>query len=118
MQTTYPIATPILEISAQKFIQGKRVVYQFAITVEQFDDIMPEKVEVDVIGDHNRRFTPKHAETIEDYLRTIDEWVLGPITICASAEWIQFKPYHGVQTLPWARLQCVAYGRKSEYVAR
>ena len=85
----------VLETPAQMFVQGQRTVFQFALTVEQFDDVMPEEVEIDVISDHNRRFTPKHSEGIEDYLRLTDEWVLGPITICAATEWVQFEPFDG-----------------------
>ena len=86
---------PVLETPAQMFVQGQRTVYQFALSVEQFDDVMPEKVEVDVIGDHNRRFTPKHSEGIEEYLRLTDEWVLGTVTISAAEEWVQFEPFAG-----------------------
>ena len=95
MQTVHPTSSPILEAPAQKFMQGERIVYQFALSAEQFDDLMPEKVEIDVISDHNRRFTPKHAEGIEEYLRLTDDWVLGPVTICAAEDWVRFTPYPG-----------------------
>ena len=95
MNSNYGGQIAILETPAQKFVQGERIVYQFALSAEQFDDVMPEKVEVDVIGDHNRRFTPKHAQGIEEYLRLTDEWVLGPVTISTAERWVQFEPYTG-----------------------
>ena len=90
-----PRPTLVLEASAHRLMQGGRTVYYFALSVEQFDDALPEEVDAKVIRESQRRFIPTHARAIEDYLSATDQWVLGPITLCIDPRFVKFKPYEG-----------------------
>ena len=109
-----PEPTPVLEASAYRFKQGRRIVYYTALTVAQFDDALPEEIDTDIIKD-NRRFILSHAKSIEDYLRTTDAWVLGPVTLSIAPQYVEFKPYPG-QTKndsPIVGRLCVTTGSRS-----
>ena len=86
--------TPVIETSAHQIKQGGRTVYYTAVPVAQFDDALPEEIDTQIIKD-NRRFIPSHAKAIEDYLRTTDAWVLGPVTLSIDPEYVEFEPYDG-----------------------
>ena len=90
-----PRPTSVLETSAHRLMQGGRTVYYFALSVEQFDDALPEEVDAKVIRESQRRFIPSHARAIEDYLGKTDQWVLGPITLCIDPRYVKFQPYEG-----------------------
>ena len=90
-----PRPNSVLEAPAHRFMQGGRIVYCFVLSIEQFDDALPEEVDAKVIRDSQRRFIPSHAKNIEDYLSSTDKWVLGPITLCIDPRFVEFKPYDG-----------------------
>lgn len=90
-----PKPTSILETPAHRLMQGGRTVYYFALSIDQFDDALPEEVDAKMIRESQRRFIPSHARAIEDYLSTTDKWVLGPITLCISPRYVEFEPYPG-----------------------
>ena len=63
---------------AQRFEQGRRTVYSFALDLATLDGLLPQRVEENVIKDANRRLTPSHAKAIQVYLANRPDWVLGP----------------------------------------
>ena len=87
--------TPVLEAPAHRLTQGERTVYYFALSMAQFDDVLPEEVDSKVIRESQRRFIPSHARGIEDYLSKTDKWVLGPVTLSIDPEFVLFEPYPG-----------------------
>ena len=90
-----PRPTSVLEASAHRFTQGGRTVYYLVLSIEQFDDALPEEVDAKVIRESQRRFIPSHARNIEAYLSNSDQWVLGPITLCIDPRFVEFEPYGG-----------------------
>ena len=89
-----PRSTPVIEVPAHQLKQGGRTVYYTALTIAQFDDALPEEIDTQIIKD-NRRFIPSHAKSIEDYLRTTDAWVLGPVTLSIAPQYVDFGLYEG-----------------------
>lgn len=90
-----PEPTSVLKASAHRFTQGGRTVYYFVLSIEQFDDALPEEVDAKVIRESQRRFIPSHARNIEAYLSNTDQWVLGPVTLCIDPRFVVFEPYGG-----------------------
>ena len=84
----------VLEAPAHKMTQAGRTVYYLSLRMAQFDDALPEEVDQRIIT-HNRRFKPTHAKAIEEYLGTVDRWVLGPVTLSVDPAHIEFTPYEG-----------------------
>ena len=90
-----PNLTPVIEAPAHRLQQGGRTVYYMGLTIAQFDDALPDEVDKDVIRDNNRRFNQNHANTIKEYLQDTDAWVLGPVTLSITPDYVEFEPYPG-----------------------
>ena len=82
-----------LRIPAHRFVQGRRTVYTFALTLAELDSLLPQHVDGEVIRDTNRRLTPKHAKAIHDYLEQREDWVLGAILLGISPQAVRFARY-------------------------
>ena len=94
MAMTVPaIQEQYFRIPAQRFKQGTRAVFTFALELAQLDSMLPQRVDEDVVRDANRRLTPSHAKQIEQYLRIHDDWVLGAILLGIDPDAIQFTPF-------------------------
>ena len=85
---------PQLRTTAFQSKQGGRTVYRFVLTMEDFDALLPDKVDASEIKD-NRRFTQAHADSIADYLQTTPKWVLGPVTLGTDEGAVAFRQYEG-----------------------
>lgn len=88
---------PELTTHAQRISQGGRTVYYLSLRMSQFDSILPSEVDANVIK-VNRRFVPTHAKDIENYLRTTDGWLLGPVTLSIDSAYVNFTPFAGQDT--------------------
>lgn len=86
---------PVLRAHAIRSTQGGRTVYHLSLRMSQFDDVLPEEVDENLIRDNNRRFIRSHAVGIGEYLQGTDRWVFGPITLSVSGDDIVFNPYDG-----------------------
>ena len=73
--------------------QGGREVYTFTLTCRDLDNKIEERTRPDVIQEANRRYDPKHAATIQQYLCETDSWVLGAELLAIAPEAINFTPY-------------------------
>ncbi|MCE2500886.1 MAG: hypothetical protein J4G13_08500 [Dehalococcoidia bacterium] len=73
--------------------QGGREVYTFTLTCRDLDNKIEERTRPDVIQEANRRYDPKHAATIQQYLCETDNWVLGAELLAITPEAINFTPY-------------------------
>ena len=94
MTITVPaIQEQYFRIPAQRFKQGHRTVFTFALDLMQLDSILPERVDEDMIREANRRLTPSHAKQIEQYLRQRDDWVLGAILLGTDPQALEFFPF-------------------------
>lgn len=91
---TSNVSIPLIKTHAQRLSQGGRTVYYLSLRMSQFDDILPSEVDPGVIT-VNRRFVPSHAKAIEQYLRSTDDWVLGPVTLSVDPDYIRFTPFPG-----------------------
>ena len=89
-----PRSNPVIEVPAHRLKQGGRTVYYAVLTIAQFDDVLPEEIDTQIIKD-NRRFIPSHAKGIEEYLQRTDAWVLGPITLSVDPKYVEFEMYEG-----------------------
>ena len=78
---------------AHRFMQGHRTVFTFALDLSQFDSILPQRIDEDVVREANRRLTPSHAKKIENYLKNYDDWVLGAILLGIDSEAVKFTPF-------------------------
>ncbi len=90
---------PVLETVAHRFCQGGRAVYYLVLEMGEFDDSLPEEVNRKIIQDQ-RRFIPSHASTIADYLRDVEQWVLGPVTLSIDPKYVEFEPFPGQEDGP------------------
>lgn len=100
-----PITVPVIReqyfrIPAQRFKQGHRTVFAFALNLEQLDSMLPERVDEDVVRDANRRLTPSHAKQIEAYLRDHDDWVLGAILLGIDPDAVEFTAFEDEEGNP------------------
>ena len=94
MAFTIPAVQPqLFKVPAQRFKQGYRTVFAFALDLAQLDSILPQRVEEDVVRDANRRLTPSHAKKIEQYLIQSDDWVLGAILLGIEPSALDFVPF-------------------------
>ena len=89
-----PRSNPVIEVPAHRLKQGGRTVYYTVLTIAQFDDVLPEEIDTQIIKS-NRRFIPSHAKGIEEYLQRTDAWVLGPITLSVDPKYVEFEMYEG-----------------------
>ena len=116
MSITLPvIREQYFRIPAQRFKQGHRTVFTFALTLEQLDSMLPERVDEDVVRDANRRLTPSHAKQIEGYLKDHDDWVLGAILLGIhpdAVEFTQFEDEEGNPSPTFGELR-ISYNRMS-----
>ncbi|MXX79761.1 MAG: DGQHR domain-containing protein [Chloroflexi bacterium] len=86
--------SPQLRTTAFQSKQGGRTVYRFVLSMEDFDALLPDKVDASEIKD-NRRFTQAHADSIADYLQATPKWVLGPVTLGTDDSAVDFRRYEG-----------------------
>ena len=77
---------------AQRFEQGRRTVYSFALDLATLDGLLPQRVEENVIKDANRRLTPSHAKAIQVYLANRPDWVLGALLLGIAPDALEFVP--------------------------
>ena len=82
-----------LRIPAHRFRQGGRDVYYFALDLDTLDGLLPQRVEDNVVRDANRRLTPSHAKTIQEYLNRKDDWLLGALMLGIAPAAVEFEPY-------------------------
>lgn len=92
------IRVPVIQeqhfrIPAQRFQQGHRAVFTFALDLTQLDSMLPERVDEDMVREANRRLTPSHAKQIEQYLQQHDDWVLGAILLGIDPDAVEFIPF-------------------------
>ena len=81
-------------ISAHRLNQGHRSVFTFALTLAQLDGMLPQRIDVDVVREANRRLTPSHAKGIETYLdEHSDDWILGAILVGIDPNGLEFNGY-------------------------
>jgi hypothetical protein len=99
----------LIDVSAIQSKQGGRLVYTFTLTCRELDNKIEERTRPDVIQEANRRYDPKHAATIQQYLyKRYDpkhaaamqqyhyktyNWVLGAELLAIAPEAINFTPY-------------------------
>ncbi len=89
-----------LRIPSHRFRQGGRDVYYFALNLETLDGLLPQRVEDNVVRDANRRLTPSHAKTIQEYLDEKDDWLLGALMLGIAPDAVEFEPYTTEQDQP------------------
>lgn len=82
-----------VEFDVHRFQQGGRTAYSLMMDLGTLDDIVPDSVSRDHIGESNRRFIDDHARRIEEYLYDTDDWVLGAILLGISPDSVEFVPY-------------------------
>lgn len=80
-------------VSAHRFRQGGRDVYYFALTMDDLDGFLPQRVDDSVVRDANRRLTPSHAKNIQQYLSEQDNWLLGGLMLGIAEKAVEFEPY-------------------------
>lgn len=85
-----PFTTP-----AQRFRQGGRDVYAFALDLETLDDFLPDRVDDSVVKDANRPLTATHAKNIQKYLSDRNDWLLGTLLLGISPQAVGFESYPG-----------------------
>lgn len=86
-----------LRVPSHRFRQGGRNVYYFALDLETLDDLLPQRVEDNVVRDANRRLTVSHARNIQTYLDEEDNWLLGALMLGIAPDKVEFKPYPAEQ---------------------
>ena len=92
-----------LQVPSHRFRQGGRDVYYFALDLETLDGLLPQRVEDNVVRDANRRLTPSHAKTIQEYLNEQENWLLGALMLGIAPSAVEFDPYpdeHGNSANP------------------
>ena len=89
-----PLKTP-----AHKLRQGGRNVYAFTLNFEALNNLLPDRVDDEVIKDANRRLTPSHAKNIQTYLTEKDDWLLGPLLLGVRENAVDFDPYTEDETV-------------------
>ena len=67
--------------------------YTFTLTCRDLDNKIEERTRPDVIQAANRRYDPKHAATIQQYLYETEYWVLGAELLAITPEAINFTRY-------------------------
>ncbi len=86
-----------LRIPAQRFSQGGRDVYSFALDLARLDGLLPERVDEEVVKDANRRLTVSHANGIREYLEEREDWLLGALLLGIDPAALEFLPYDDEQ---------------------
>ena len=81
-----------LVVPAHRFVQGGRYVYSFILDLATLDDMLPDRVDENVIKEANRRLTPSHAQKIQEYLESNDKWLLGTLLMGIDPEEVEFQP--------------------------
>lgn len=86
----YSLRTP-----AYRFRQGGRDVYSFPLDLTTLDNLLPERVDdrLGMVEDAQRPLTPSHANRIQDYLTTQDNWLLGTLLLGIAPEAVDFRSY-------------------------
>ena len=79
--------------TAQKFRQGGRDVYAFALDLKALDRLLPDRVDDKVVKDANRPLTPGHAKKIQKYLEDRPDWLLGTLLLGVSPGAVEFQSY-------------------------
>ncbi len=81
-----------LAVPAHRFVQGGRYVYSFILDLATLDDMLPDRVDENVIKEANRRLTPSHAQKIREYLESNEKWLLGTLLMGIDPEEVEFQP--------------------------
>lgn len=79
--------------SAHKFQQGGRDVFAFTLDLGTLDELLPDRLDDDVVKDANRPLTQKHANDIQKYLEDRDDWLLGTLLLGVPHDSVEFEPY-------------------------
>ena len=83
-----------LRIPAQRFRQGDRDVFSFALDLGTLNGLLPQRIDEDVVKDANRRLTLSHAKKIQRYLiEQSSKWVLGSILLGIAPDAVKFEGY-------------------------
>ena len=82
-----------LQEPAHRFRQGGRDVYYFALDLAKLDDLLPHRVDDNVMKDANRRLTPSHAKGIQTYLGEEKNWLLGAVMLGIAPDAVDFVEY-------------------------
>lgn len=82
-----------LRVPAHRFRQGSRDVYYLALDLETLDGLLPQRVEDNVVKEANRRLTPSHAKSIQQYLNEEENWLLGALMLGIAPSAVEFDPY-------------------------
>lgn len=101
--TQYSLRRP-----AHRYWQGGRCVYYFALDLETLDGLLPQRVDDTMIREANRRLTASHAENIQEYLKTKDDWLLGGMMLGISGSAVEFDSYkdeHGIPSPGFGELR-------------
>ena len=83
----------LVDVPAIESTQGGRSVYTFTLTCRELDNKIELRTRHDVIQEANRRYDPKHAATIQQYVYETYGWVLGAELLAIAPEAINFDPY-------------------------
>lgn len=83
----------MLQRTAIRYLQGRRDVYLFSLTLAEIDQLLPSRSDdnLNTIQDANRALAPRHAGNIRRYLAETDDWVLGAITLAISPEAVRYE---------------------------
>ena len=81
------------QLPAHRFQQGGRDVFYFTLDIATLDGFLPQRVDDSVVREANRRLTPSHARSIQQYLEDRDDWLLGPMLLGIAPDALVFEPY-------------------------
>ena len=105
-----------LRESAHRYWQGGRCVYYFALDLQELDGLLPQRVDEGMVKDANRRLTPSHAKSIQEYLREREDWLLGAMLLGISSQAVEFYPYkdeNGKPDINFGELRILANQRNT-----
>ncbi len=81
------------QLPAHRFRQGNRDVYYFTLDLATLDGLLPQRIDDSVVREANRRLTPGHARSIQQYLEDRDDWLLGSLLLGIAPNALEFEPY-------------------------
>lgn len=88
-----------VRVQATEFKQGGRTVYVLTPTVGQMLQIVPERVNPDVIQDTNRRLYTPHGKGFGEYLMNTREWLSGALMAGITEAAIKYSPTTHMATI-------------------
>lgn len=85
------------QLPAHKFRQGNRKVYYFTLDLPTLDGLLPQRIDDTIVREANRRLTPSHARSIQQYLEGRDDWLLGALLLGIAPDATEFEPYQDAE---------------------